>query len=1030
MPRKMKAAALGIGVASLLLGASPAWAAEYTYDGSGASGTAYNTSTGPGSQGSGTYIGAQNPYTNNWDGTSGTQWFSDTSFIGNSSIGVWRPGSGNRLIIDYTGGAPVFVFGGVANYTSSDIISGNEVHYSGGSGGSADILVGGVSHYGSANDNKVYYYGGGLDGFNIYSDLYAIVGGAAVGDGVATAIHPHAIGNIVVITGADAITGKVIGGAVIDENSHDSQAKDNTVTIESGFTGTITGDVIGGSINPIDESTAIVSGNRVIIAGGTIVGAVYGNYSSAGAVDGENENSSASNPKIAVDITGGMVNGSVRGGASYNDTSVVANNTVRISGVAHVTGNVYGAETVAAGSVTGNIVKVQGDAQVDQAVYGGHAHSGDVSGNKVLITGGSVGNIVVGGYADTAGTASGNEVLIENGTANSNVVGGRGTNGGTADNNKVTLLAGAVVGDTVMGGWVQSGNGDTSKNTVLIDGGTVTSNVSGGHNAGGGMADGNTVILRTGTVGGSISGGDVFSGEASENKVLIYGGTVGGVLGAQIYGSGMATENQVFIYGGAINGNVSGAYLQDSGGVANNNTVTLTGAITLSGSGGLYGYSGAGTGAGNTLNVYDLTQNGNWNTVANFDQYNFGIKHANVNDSGKFALVANSVTMGSATIGSIEIIGGAKLAGGDEVGLIDASGGGLSSTVYTATATTVKGLQGVSTLYDFDVVSDGNKLTATVASSQANPGTKALSEGWLSGPAFLNQGADLLEKEAVKEAGVQAWREQGPAVFAAMGYSDARHDTGSHVDVKGPSLVVGLANAKETAKGTRLTYGGFLEAGWGSYDSYNSFSSIGEVRGEGDTSYYGLGILARADHAKRGAGRIYTEGSLRIGQVKTDFDSDLGNPGTNARYDAKAVYYGLHLGVGYIRELKGDASLDLYTKLLYTRTGSDSLNVLGDPVELDAVSSVRWRAGVRYSKAMGDKNEFYAGLAYDHEFDGKAKGTANGSAIDAPDLKGGTGIGELGVVFKGKNSLVDIKLEGYTGKREGFGGGVQFKWFF
>jgi hypothetical protein len=104
--------------------------------------------------------------------------------------------------------------------------------------------------------------------------------------------------------------------------------------------------------------------------------------------------------------------------------------------------------------------------------------------------------------------------------------------------------------------------------------------------------------------------------------------------------------------------------------------------------------------------------------------------------------------------------------------------------------------------------------------------------------------------------------------------------------------------------------------------------------------------------------------------------------------------------------------------------------VAGDPVELDAVSSLRWRVGARYAKAVGERNEFYAGLAYDHEFDGKAKGTANGSAIAVPDLKGGTGIGEIGVVFKGKNSLVDIKLEGYAGKREGFGGGVQFKWFF
>jgi outer membrane autotransporter protein len=202
------------------------------------------------------------------------------------------------------------------------------------------------------------------------------------------------------------------------------------------------------------------------------------------------------------------------------------------------------------------------------------------------------------------------------------------------------------------------------------------------------------------------------------------------------------------------------------------------------------------------------------------------------------------------------------------------------------------------------------------------------------------------------------------------------------------------------------------------------------VRGEGDTSYYGLGALARRESAQRGSGRTYTEGSLRVGQVKTDFQSDLGSPGTNARYDAKSVYCGLHLGAGFLREIGGGASLDLYGKLLYTRTGSDSLHVLGDPVELSAVSSLRARAGARYVKEIGGRNNFYVGLAYDHEFDGKAKGTANGSAIAVPDLKGGTGIGEIGVTFKGRASQADLKLEGYTGRREGFGFGAQFKWFF
>ena len=70
---------------------------------------------------------------------------------------------------------------------------------------------------------------------------------------------------------------------------------------------------------------------------------------------------------------------------------------------------------------------------------------------------------------------------------------------------------------------------------------------------------------------------------------------------------------------------------------------------------------------------------------------------------------------------------------------------------------------------------------------------------------------------------------------------------------------------------------------------------------------------------------------------------------------------------------------------------------------------------------------------YEHEFDGKARASVYGYSIDAPDLTGGTGIGELGLSFKpvADNGLsLDFAVQGYTGVREGITGSFQAKWEF
>ncbi|MCL2075578.1 MAG: hypothetical protein FWH15_10115, partial [Betaproteobacteria bacterium] len=75
----------------------------------------------------------------------------------------------------------------------------------------------------------------------------------------------------------------------------------------------------------------------------------------------------------------------------------------------------------------------------------------------------------------------------------------------------------------------------------------------------------------------------------------------------------------------------------------------------------------------------------------------------------------------------------------------------------------------------------------------------------------------------------------------------------------------------------------------------------------------------------------------------------------------------------------------------------------------------------------------YVGAYYDYEFGGKVKATANGESIAAPSLKGGTGVGELGLSFAPSRSTplsIDLGVQGYTGRRQGVTGSLQLKFEF
>lgn len=102
-------------------------------------------------------------------------------------------------------------------------------------------------------------------------------------------------------------------------------------------------------------------------------------------------------------------------------------------------------------------------------------------------------------------------------------------------------------------------------------------------------------------------------------------------------------------------------------------------------------------------------------------------------------------------------------------------------------------------------------------------------------------------------------------------------------------------------------------------------------------------------------------------------------------------------------------------------------------MRFEASDSQRWRSGARFSYAVTDQFTPYVGAGYEYEFDGESRATTYSRGIDAPSLKGGTGIGELGVSFRpmaGSGFSLDLGAQGYTGVREGVTGNFLVKYEF
>ncbi|MBR7070544.1 MAG: autotransporter outer membrane beta-barrel domain-containing protein, partial [Oxalobacter sp.] len=302
---------------------------------------------------------------------------------------------------------------------------------------------------------------------------------------------------------------------------------------------------------------------------------------------------------------------------------------------------------------------------------------------------------------------------------------------------------------------------------------------------------------------------------------------------------------------------------------------------------------------------------------------------------------------------------------------------------------------------------------------KATENSKTLSEALLGTVALVNQGTEFIADQGM--AAIDEASANGTNVFGAIHGGSSRYETGSHIDLDSVSLMAGVA-AKPSAN---ATLAGFVEAGWG-----NSKSHVSHAKGSGEHEYYGVGVAGKYTFDNP----FYVDGSIRLGVAKTDFDGRY--TGDKAHYKNESFYTAAHIGGGYIFNIGDKTDLDLYGRYAVTWLDGDDVRLHdreNSRFHMGSSTTHAVRTGLRFTGEATDTLKWKAGLAYEHIFNGDAKGNINGATLDTPSLQGNTAIGEVGIIMKpSANSpwTFDLTAKGYAGDRRGGAGSISAKYSF
>jgi hypothetical protein len=804
--------------------------------------------------------------------------------------------------------------------------------------------------------------------------------------------------NRVTMSGAGASAYSILGGFVSANLVKEAMAEGNFVTLDEGSIHDISG---GRAIVSQNASEAIATGNFVTINGGTINSMIYG-----GVAEGSCGNCSGFATGNTITIKGGDLNGahSIFGGYGISDGGSPA--------LTRSTGNTV--------TITGN------------PVFNG---STDLYGGRDSDTGFDDNRLNVWNYAGGASLVMKsmqnfqyyNFILPDTLAANGSLVGANSAdltgNGGRYSTIERIALGGNRIiapGETI---------NLIAATSLMIDARThaspVTTLAADDHGLETewvlGLANGNktlTAFLARLSTTGDLDrpNGYGVTSSASTPVTLEVGGTL------NVGGTGFAVDDSAL---GGATVNI---------GKLDAPVVALTNTAAWNGTSGVH-FGALNLGAGYrfssnvpkayTVDAYTITGpatvSGDLN--ANGSTLNVLIPETMGKGDGPLIDVSGDAHIASAAV-QVDMAGSAPaLRKGERVTLIQ------SAALNGAPVNTTSRGHSLLLDYTFDLSWTADTLTATLTDFRTSKSGNSLLESYLVGNAFVTyQGGDFLTDQGIRAARDTAMDKRSHA-FAVLGGGKVRHKTGSHVDVKGHTLVTGIATSLGMETGD-ATLAAFFEYGKGDYDAEHSFTS-GKVKGRGDTDYQGVGFLGRIDFDNA----VYLEGSLRAGRVTTDYRANFaGQSPQEFRYETKNGYTGLHIGGGKLWKLSEILRLDSYAKLLWTRQGKDRLHLsTGERIEFGAVKSKRVKLGARLDREFTKGLTGFAGIAYDHEFADQARAKSAIHTLDTPKIQGGTGLVELGLTSRPSTRqplCIDFGVQAYVGKREGMTANVKVNYFF
>lgn len=898
-----------------------------------------------------------------------------------SSMGMLEsPSSVGTGLPEWTGIAPadqglVYRNAGNTVATNADLL----IDYQ--TGIPPDFVIGGYSSDGSRVENNGITLKQGPVNGSVYGGLshQTIIrndvdnrpsGGKAESSISLTNLSAQAGNNRVTIAENNSSTGKIYGGnATIWGHSGNAFAGNDSAT--AAYADSSASSLMSGSVVEVKDN--IVNVGNDARAGDHI----YGGYAQLNARAAD---------AISGDATGTGINSSAFSTASASadtrNSRIQANdNTVNLGNNAMILGNVYGGYA--------NNTAIAGNASAGNATAstsgGANAYAYAYSYNSILQANNN--KVSAGDNATLQGDVYGGYAVLM-------LRAGNATHGSLITN---TVKAPATPGyaDVVATNtFVQANN-----NTVAFNGSSQAGNMYGGY------AEFN---LAPGTVDSSHP--------ASSNAVKVTGSNVQAINNTILLGETAVINSP--------SGSLYGGYLVYNSVYAPDNYDVFS---------------------GNTLN-YSARAQSTLQNMGNFQNYNFTINPAYAN-TGTALIKAQNITLGtnaenistgentSSKVAVVGIHGGNVLKGGDRFVLMEATGSMTGNGTAEQYSTVSQAQQGIALLYDIETLVDinGKQVTATILGcnedkcARLNPQLKSLSEGYLAGSQLVLRGADMIADDAFMAINSQN-KQKGYAPFAILSGQHNRYNSGSHIKSNDYLITGGMSYQKDS-----LTAGAFLEAGWGDYDTYNSFNNAADVHGDGNDRYYGLGLLGRYEFHTG----FYGDASLRFGKNSNKFSTgDFRNisSGENAHYKLRSNYISAHLGGGYILPINERHQLDLSAKYLWTRLGGKKANVAGDEIRFENIQSHRARVFAMLNHQYTGTTTMHAGIGYEHEFDGKAKATfMEDCDIDAPYVRGGTGIFSVGATIRpesSQNLTISLRGNGYVGKREGISGSVKLNYAF